>query len=224
MAQIEVQFTAADREAVNQAVKNAESQTRAEIIPVIAACSGRYDRSEDVFGLWVGLAAFLLVWKFVPAEADPSSWGTPSPVLQFIAYAAAIVCGFLGGAAVASRTGVIRRLFTPARQMSDEVRLRARAVFFDQRVHHTSGSSGVLLYVSLFERMATVLADQSVMEKLSQTQIDSLCAEFTQRLHSSSPVTALTDTIRIVGTQLSEVLPRTDQGTNELADALVLLE
>ena len=96
-------FGDADRDRVNAAVREAESATSAEILPVVARSSGRYDRPED--------------------------W--------------------------------LRRLFTPHTQMREEVLSRAREVFFDQRIHHTGGASGVLLYVSLFEHMAAVIADQS---------------------------------------------------------------
>jgi putative membrane protein len=224
MAQLDAFFSQADRDAVNRAVKEAESRTSAEIIPVIAASSGRYDRSEDVAGLWCGLALFLVVWSVFPTESHSGSWSAPAPVWQFLAFASSIVAGFLIGAVVVSRTHALRRLFTPVRQLRDEVQLRARAVFFDQRVHHTQGASGVLLYVSLFERMATVLADKSVVDKLGQPRIDALCAEFTGRLQAASSITALTETIQAVGRSLSESLPRADDDVNELADALVVLD
>jgi putative membrane protein len=108
--------------------------------------------------------------------------------------------------------------------MLDEVQARARTVFFDQRVHHTAMSSGVLLYVSLFERMATILADQSVLEKLGSGQDEVWCAELTGRLHAGPPVTALCETIRTVGQQLSTTVPRQEHDVNELSDALVLLD
>ena len=87
-----------------------------------------------------------------------------------------MVVGFVLGAALASHVGWLRLLFTPRRQMRDEVAARARAVFFDSRVHHTAGDTGLLIYVSLYERMAAVLADQSIMDKLGQAALDELCA------------------------------------------------
>ena len=41
---------------------------------------------------------------------------------------------------------------------------RAREVFFDKRVYRTAGGTGLLVYVSLYERMAAVIADQKVLE------------------------------------------------------------
>ena len=58
--------------------------------------------------------------------------------------------------------------------MREEVYARAREVFFDRRVHHTGGRSGVLLYVSLYERMAAVIADQSILERIGPARIDEI--------------------------------------------------
>lgn len=224
MARLDTQFSQADRDVITRAVKEAESRTSAEVIPVIAASSGRYDRSADVVGLWTGLAAFLVVWLLFPIKTEHASWGAPSPVWHFAAYAAAIIIGFLIGAVIASRVNVLRRLFTPTLQLREEVQIRARAVFFDQRVHHTASASGVLLYISLFERVATVLADQSVIDKLGQSQIDRLCAEFTQRLQTVSPITALVETILEVGQCLAQPMPRAHGDVNELSDTLIVLD
>ena len=125
---------------------------------------------------------------------------------------------------VGGRIDWLRRLFTPRTQMREEVYGRAREVFFDRRVHHTGGGSGVLLYVSLFEHMAAVIADQSIVEKLGQEQIDKICGEFTQRLHEGNPIDALCDTVGSLGQRLSPLLPRAEGDVNELPDALVVIE
>lgn len=217
-------FSQADRDAVNRAVQDAEARTSAEIIPVVAASSGRYDRSEDIAGLWLGLAAFLVAWILVPQERQSGSWSGLSPLGHFLTYAASVVVGFVAGTLLASRIDWLRRLLTPRRQLRDEVELRARAVFYDHRVHHTQASSGVLLYVSLLERQATLLADQAVFDRLGQTVLNTLCAEFAGRLHSVSAVTALIETIDSLGTALEDHLPRSASDLNELPDALVLID
>ena len=59
-------FVDADRERVNQAVREAESATSAEILPVVARSSGRYDRPEDIVGLWFAALAMIIVWLVFP--------------------------------------------------------------------------------------------------------------------------------------------------------------
>ncbi|MDB5386152.1 MAG: hypothetical protein JWM11_1798 [Planctomycetaceae bacterium] len=218
-------FSENDRQAVNQAVHAAESGTSAEIVPVVAASSGRYDRPEDVVGLWTGLLTLSIVWVMYPAaDSGSGSWGGPHPAWQLVAFIVATVLGFLAGAILGSKIDWLRRLFTPRRQMQEEVFSRARAVFYDHRVHHTQGASGVLLYISLFERMAAIIADESVLKHLGQEQINTLCAQFTMRLRAGKPTSALCETIRSVSEQLSPVMPRANDDVNELPDALLLID
>ncbi len=223
--QLQQLFATHDREAVNRAVKDAESGTSAEIVPVVAQSSGRYDRAEDLIGLWVALLSLAAVWTVYPLPvAEPGHWGAPHQGWHLAALLAAALAGFFAGAILGSRVDVLRRLFAPWRQMRDEVECRARAVFFDSRVHHTAGSAGVLLYVSLFEHLAVVLADEAALQALGQESIDRLCVEFTGRLRNSSPTQALCETIQAVGQALSPKLPRTAEDINELPDALLLID
>lgn len=218
-------FDDADRRRVNQAVRQAESATDAEIVPVVARCSGRYDRAEDVVGLWFAALAMILVWWIYPLpNSETDSWHSPSPVWQLVALIAGALCGFLIGAFIATRVDSIRRLFTPTVQMREEVYSRAREIFFDRRIHHTRSGSGVLLYVSLLERRAAVIADQRVLDQLGQQQIDELCSELTRRLQEANVIDALCDTVQLAGQHLSRVLPRGDDDVNELADALVVFD
>jgi putative membrane protein len=218
-------FSVSDRQAVNHAVQQAELRTSAEILPVVAASSGRYDRPEDIVGLWTGLICLSITWVFYPAsDSSPGSWGGPHPGWQLMSFVTVTVLGFLLGAIVGGKIGWLRRLFTPQQQMTEVVLQRARAVFYDNRVHHTQGSSGVLLYVSLFERMAVVIADESVLKALGQEMINTTCTEMTQRLHQGNPTRALCETIHSIGEHLAPVMPRALDDVNELPDALVLLD
>lgn len=218
-------FGDADRDRVNAAVREAESATSAEILPVVARCSGRYDRPEDIVGLWFAALMMIVVWLIVPLpKTEAGNWDAPAAVWQLVALLAGALAGFVAGAFVGGRVDWLRRLFTPRTQMREEVLSRAREVFFDQRVHHTSGASGVLLYVSLFEHMAAVIADQSVLDKLGQEQIDEVCRELTQHLHERNPIDALCETADSLGRRLAPVLPRAADDVNELADALVVID
>jgi putative membrane protein len=225
MADWKASFLASDLAAVNQAVKEAEGVTSAEIVPVIARSSGRYDRPEDTIGVWTGVVLMCVVWMVLPAEETGlGSWSETHPLWHLAALIVAMLFGFLAGAFLGSRCDWLTALFTPRQQMLDEVRRRSQAVFYDSRVHHTAGSTGILLYVSLMERMAAVLADEVVLQKLGQARIDLLCRDFTRRLHNSSPTKALCETTRELGEALHPVLPRDAADVNELPDALRLLD
>lgn len=213
-----------DRSAINTAIAAAESKTAAEIVPVVAESSGRYDRAEDLCGLWLGLIFMIVTWLLLPEPfREPGSWGGPSLLWYPFSLTVAVVIGFVLGIVISNRLPGLRRLFTPGSELQQEVANRSRQVFFDQRVRHTAGHGGILLYVSLFERRAAIIADRSVLDALTQPTIDSLCAEFTNRLKTGSLKDAFVETIADVGNRLSSKLPAGDDDRNELPDALVTL-
>lgn len=220
-------FSEDDRKRINAAVAAAEKKTAAEIVPVVAGSSGRYDRAEDICGLWLGLMLMVAVWILLPSPVrEPGSWGGLDLIWYPVCLIAAVVVGFVGGVVLANLVPPFRRIFTPAQQMRDEVSLRSRQTFFDHRVHHTAGSGGVLLYVSLFEHQASVVADQKVVDILGQERIDELCRNFTARFKNSeaSIVDALCETAGEIGDLLAEPYPAAADDVNELPDALVTIE
>lgn len=224
MASIARKFTAEDNKRINQAVAEAESKTSAEIVPVVAAVSGRYDRPEDIVGLWVAVAALAITWCVLPEHAGPGDWGAMQAWMHLLLLVLSVVVGFILGAVIGAHVDPLRHLFTPSKQMSDEVLARARQVFFDSRVHHTAGRTGLLIYVSLFERMAAVLADDAVVEKLGQAALDELRDHLAASLRTQSLSDAICGTIAAAGPRLAAVLPQADGDINELPDALVVLD
>jgi len=218
-------FSDEQKARVAKAVAEAESKTSAEILPVVATASGRYDRPEDIVGLWLGAILAVVAWlAFRGTDAAATDWGFSAASLELPAIIVALVVGFILGAVIASRVGWLRALFTSRTQMRDEVHARARELFFDSRVHHTAGQTGLLVYVSLFERAAAVIADKAVTEKLGQGALDELCAALTASLAASDATSALCSAVEDAGDRLAPVLPREEGDVNELPDALVLID
>lgn len=218
-------FSNADRQRINESIRIAESGTSAEIVPVVATSSGRYDRAEDLAGLWCGVLLMVLAAIFWPAShsAEEGSWVSQSPLWFVLRLAVAVVTGFIAGVILSSRVAWLRRLFTPRIQMTEEVNQAARAVFYDNRVHHTAAGGGLLIYVSLFEHVAVILADQHVVGRIGQPTIDDLCTLLIRQLSAAGPTEALCQTIQAAADQLSVAMPRAKDDVNELPDALVII-
>lgn len=216
-------FTDLERQRVNDAVVEAEGITSAEIMAVVTSSSGRYDRAEDLAGIWLGIALLSIAWMVF--QKSTIEWEQPVMRLGLLSIVLILLGGFVLGAFIASQVGWIRRLFTPRGEMHAEVNVRARQVFFDYRVRRTKDRGGVLLFVSLFERMAVVIADDVAAERLGEGAIEDLCKRLTEQLKSNGDVAgAIVDTIRIAGERLAPVLPRQPGDVNELPDTLVTID
>jgi putative membrane protein len=213
------------RRQIEQAVTNAESTTSCEIVPAVATRSARYERSADIVGLWFAVAIAMVIWWFFPrAVNEPGNWGGSPTAVVLISMGLCMAVAFLIGTTVAGRVGWLLRLFTPRKQMRSAVDVRAREVFFDKRVHHTKAASGVLIYISLFERVAVVLGDALVLETMGQPFLDQLCGQLTDCLRRDDAADGISRLIAEAGTQLSGPLPRAKDDSNEIQDTLILFD
>jgi len=212
------------RSRIESAVSAAESKTCCEIVPVVATVSARYDRAEDLAGFWCAVVGAVVVFLTFPGHTDAGNRGGIPMWGQVVLLAVVMLFCFVTGTATAQQFHGLRRLFTPRQQMQEEVNLRARELFFDRRIHHTTGASGLLICVSLYERMAVVLGDRSVVEALGPKFCEDLCLRLTASLRSDDVAAAICDTIHHAATSLESALPRTEHDINELPDTLVLLD
>ncbi len=218
-------FSEEQREQIEKAVIEAEAKTACEVVPVVATASGRYDRAEDIIGLWLAVFAAIAVWLMFPRQSHESgSWSGAPLYVGLVAMVSSVVVAFVVGVVLGSQLVWLRRLFIPRKQILEEVTAPAREVFFDKRVHHTGAATGMLIYVSLFERTAVVLGDQQVLEKIGQTSLDRLCQQLTEGLRRGDATVAICSVIAEAGKQLSGPLPRNADDVNELQDSLVLID
>lgn len=214
-------FSTADRERINTAIAAAELKTSAEIVPVIAESSGRYDRAEDAWGACLGVICFLVVDLVVLPRWIPLGHWSEFSVWPVTAQLGALFIGALIGIVLSNRVPGLRRFFITRAELIHEVTAQARQVFFDQRIHHTGGRSGVLIFISLFERKAVVLTDEVVLQIFGQPFVDTWCADLTNRLKTLPVMDAMEQTIAQIGSDLATALPGSVYNANELPDALI---
>ncbi len=220
-------FNDEQRKRVKQTVVDAESHTSCEIVTVVASSSGRYDRPEDIIGFWfAGLSTIFLWILFSRNPQEAGSWDTISLSAEILTLVVSMIIMFMLGVVLGSQLGWLRRLFTPRKQMMEEVTSQASKVFFDKRVHHTTSATGLLIYISLFERIAIILGDQEILDhpQLGQSFLDKICQQLTTHLHAENYTEGICETISEAGQQLSKALPRKNDDVNELHDALVLID
>jgi putative membrane protein len=217
-------LTEAERASLTKAVARAESMTNAEFVPVIARDSGRYDRAEDIAGLWGAMIVTAAMLWFWPAEStEHGSWGPDPRYLVIGRILAGMVLGFLVGVLLSHRITSLRRLFVPRREIDEEVARAARMVFFDQRIHHAPGRAGLLIYVSVFEHKAFLLADERLLAACGQAQLDEWCQRLTSQLKTTSIANAISSLLEHASSQLAATLPRSSDDCNELSDAVIVI-
>ena len=214
-----------DRKKISEAVANAEKTTSGEIVTAIATSSGRYDRAEDIFGLLFGLAALGLCWVFFQGVVtEEGAWGGVGIALGLIPCIAMVVVGFALGSALATYFPVLRLPFILKAEMSEEVARRAHEVFARERVRGTAGGTGILIYLSLYERVVYILPDDAVFEKVDPLAWDAVRDLVINGIVEKRLADGLVKATAKCGELLSENFPIQPGDENELTNELRIID
>ena len=218
-------LTEKDRAAIDAAIAEVERKTPGEVVPVVAAASGRYDRAEDFAGLAFGLTAMIGTWILFQRETTPDDWNALPLALPFLWIVVVFIVMFIIGMVLATQLWFLRRLFTSSKHMRDEVAEKARQVFFDQRIHRTQSRDGLLIYISLYEKLALLLADESVEQAIGEAGLNELRDQLIADLKRGNLAEALCAVIHEAGNKMADKMPPPDKDDqDELANTLVVLD
>ncbi|HEX2645527.1 MAG TPA: hypothetical protein VHU81_21180 [Thermoanaerobaculia bacterium] len=195
MDDLERFFSSAELDAVEAAVREAEARTSGEIVPYVVAASDEYPTAS-----WKGAAfgAFLAPLIAAAAYQYGEFWATH--VLLWIALPAAG-----GGALGYLLTEIIpalRRLLAGDEVLETRSRLRAEAAFLEAEVFRTRERTGILLFLSLFERRVVVLGDVGIHQKVQAGEWDGIVRTAVEGIRSRRPAEALVAAIRECGALL----------------------
>jgi putative membrane protein len=208
-------FSARERELVERAVGSAEGRTSGEIVPVVVA------RSDEYLGAsWKAatLGALAAVGVAEALHLGLGMWGT-SEVWIVLPAAVGAALGFAAGAFVPW----LRRLVLSGEEMDREVRQRAVEAFVKHEVFATRERTGVLVFLSLFERRVVVLGDSGINARVKAGEWDDIVAGIVAGIKRGQPGQALVDAIGRCGDLLQrEGVERRADDTNELPDRLHL--
>ncbi len=219
-------LTGADRARIAAAVSAAEAQSAGEIVTIITPQSDPY---RDVGLAWAITAAFLalIALEFAPAfylgliERTLGLWGhewTPQAVLGVALSAAAIKFVVV---ALLMEWRPLRLLLTPSPIKHARVHARALTCFRVGAESRTTGHTGILIYVSLAERRAEIIADQAIAGKVAPEVWGDAMAALLGGIRSGAAGDGMVSAVEQVGQVLAQHFPRADDDSNELPDRLI---
>lgn len=212
----------ADHAAVAAAVMAAEARTDGEIVTVITEGSDAY---HDV-ALHYAVIAMLLV--AAAAAIRPSllaiggGWGGPEAGMSlFRLLVAQAITFLLVRFALAWRP--LRLALTPRATKARRVRRQAVRCFRLGAEQRTAAREGVLLYLSLDEHQAEIVADQAVHQAVEPERWGEAMAALVDEVRAGRPGAGLAAAVTRIGAVLSTHFPKTGDDLNELPDRLIEL-
>ncbi|QKG70349.1 TPM domain-containing protein [Erythrobacter mangrovi] len=219
-------LTAEQHDIVSAAVAQAELETSGEIVTVLA---DRSDGYTDVALWWAvgasftAMSVFALFPEFTLGKIDRliGGWTHDWTMGEVLTIALGIgLAKFLGVLAIQMWQPFKFWLVPPAvkRSRVREAAVRHFKVGAERRTH---GRTGVLLYLSMREHRAEIVADVSIAEKVPAEVWGEAMADMLAEIRQGRLAEGLAAGVRDVGKVLSEEFPRADDDVNELPDRLI---
>lgn len=197
-------FKGEGKAALTQAVAAFEAGTSVELVIAVRPRSSDYPR----VGILVGTASALLATVFL-LYSEPEY-----PLYWFLLFPALVGLAF---GSVANTAGP-QWLFTSAAVRERRVLQAARATFVEKSVADTRGRTGVLLFISLAERIAIVVADLGVRQTIPAAAWDPAVLAITGAVARGATAEDLRPPICQLASVAATYLPRAHDDINELPD------
>ncbi|WP_395671571.1 TPM domain-containing protein [Phenylobacterium sp.] len=221
-----------DLAAIEAAVREAEARTTGEIYCVVAEESADYRETPLAWAAGVALLAPALLLMVGAPLALPDLTGPDWTAAHAASVGArdSLIAALVLQAVLFALTLVVvslepvRIALTPRARKRDRVRREAQAQFLAKNLHATRERTGVLIYVSLAEHMAELIADEGIAAQAPADAWDRAMAALVAGLKRREPAAGFAAAVGLCGDVLAERFPaRPGDNPNELPDAVVLL-
>jgi putative membrane protein len=167
--------------------------------------SASYREADYFFGFLTSIAA-LTAMLLVERE------------FKLLSFPAGTAAAFFLGTLLAAGIAPLRRILVFQRRKLEAVRLAARAAFVDLGVSRTHARTGVLIYISMFERVVEVVPDIGVEAAPLGADWNAAVTRLERSLAPSPDVDRFLDAMRALGPILGKALPHQADDENELPD------
>lgn len=202
-------FSDADEQRISAAIADAERRTSGEIVVVVAAQSDGYHYVPPLVGAIVSLAVPWALIYFTQLGLIP---------IYLIQLAVFLIV------TLALLPAAIRLLLVPPYLKRQHAHRRAIEQFLAQNLHTTEGRTGVLLFVSVAERYAEIIADRAIDVQVQDGVWKTIIDELTGAIGAGRPTEGFVAAIGSIGSTLAQHFPPGTNDPNELPDHLIILQ
>ena len=216
----------AGRQLVSEAVAAAEAQTAGEIVTVLADSSDGY---TDVALLWAAGAAFTAMSLFAAFplpfleawDAAFGGWDHQWTTGELASMVIALGLVKFLGVWLIQQWQPLKWLLVPGPVKTMRVHAQAVRQFKVGADRRTTGRTGVLIYLSMAEHRAEIVADEAIAARVSAEVWGEAMADMLAHIRKGRVAEGLAAGVRDVGHVLAEHFPRGAEDVNELPDRLI---
>jgi len=223
-----LQLSEDDHSKVSAAIAAAELHSDGEIIAVATPLSDSY---HDVALHWAVLALFAVL---AFAAACPAclnwwldlvfgGWRSEPTIREVLTFVMVLALLKFTVVLLILKYMPLRLLLTPGATKTRRVRRRAISIFKAGAERRTVGRTGVLIYLSMGEHRAEIVADEAITKVTTPETWGDAMAALLVEVKAGRPGDGIVAAVEQVGKVLAEHFPRSSTDTNEIPDKLIEL-
>lgn len=193
-----------------ESVEQLEAVSSVELVVVASQSSGNYLDIDRQNG-FLASALMLLVAIYSPWHFAPEM------LLLWL------VTAYIIGIVITSKLTFLRWQLSTATRRKAQVDFAARNYFVEKRVSYTRDRTGLLLYLSRFEKLGVLIADAGIEAKVPQSIFNTLEHDWAGCKSVEELQNAVLKGLEKLRVPLGEALPRAEDDTNELPNEVCIV-
>ncbi len=206
-----------DKKRIIGSVKEVEKITSGEIVPMVVSSSYHYPLADVLGALTIGSVIAILVTIYV---SYTKAWEGFSAYDLWV-FPGVFSVSFLVFYFVVRFVLPLKRVFISREEMRQEVEEAALTSFYRRGLGNTRDKTGVLIYISVFERLAYVLADEGINAKVDPKVWKDVVDVVIKGIKEKRQADGIVEAIKLCGELLKENFPIKPDDTDELENLIV---
>ncbi len=217
-----------DRSAITDAVKQAETRTSGEIVPMVVSASSEYPAATFLAALVLSLCAGIIgafaimysdrVFSLLTGMIAAPVYQRMLSLLVFLAVFLPSLPVFRFLVAVAP---VMKKLFLSRGEIMEQVKETAFTAFQRHNLDKTRERNGILIFISVFERQVRIIADSGINDRVAPGEWQGIADALVSGIKKGNPAGAIIEAVRSCGELLGKHFPSRPGDTNELKNLIV---
>jgi putative membrane protein len=195
-----------DKQRIVEAIRAAEEKTAGEIFCVVARACGDYQLVPIAWAAGIALAVPIALIHLTP-------W--PAATIYLLQLAAFVVV------AVVLSLPEIRFRIVPKSRLWGRAHAEAMHQFFAHGIHLTEQRTGVLIFASIAERYAEIVADSGINNRVSPDVWGGAMSAMISSIRDGRPGDGFVSAVEMCGAQLARHFPPGTLNPDELPNRVV---
>ncbi len=203
-----------DREKIIQTVREVELTTAGEIVPMVVSRSSSYPMADVIGGVVFALPVSWVLTHIIGGLL----WIGHQDMWLF---SGVFTACFIVFHQTCKQVPWLKRLFIFPGEMEEEVEEAAATRFFREGLYQTRNGTGILIFISVFERRVWVLGGRGINEKVSKDNWGSIVHIITSGIKQKNQAEAVCLAVREAGRLIQENFPIAPGDQDELKNLII---